>query len=134
MKLKLNFIKPLIFTLFITLSAFTMSAGTGKMILKGTIAGKNVKVELYINDNDYSVSGSYYYYNSKGKKISSTLNLKGNCNPIGPAKNYFYLTETYNGSYCGSWETNYDAETNRMTGIITNSKGNSYNINLRETK
>lgn len=112
--------------------ATSMLAEVFKDVYRGTIAGKNVRVELYIDNNDYSVWGSYYYMNANGKKTSGTMNLSGWCNPIGPARNYYSLTETYNGTYTGSWETNYNAETGRMTGTMTNSKGNSYSINLRD--
>ena len=125
-------ITRIIIVLFMLVVCVSVSARTYKNVYKGTIAGKNVRVELYLDDDDYSVYGSYYYYNAKGQKLSAKLNLRGHCNPIGPARNPYYLTETTpNGQYCGEWNTNYNAETDRMTGTITNSKGKTYSINLR---
>lgn len=117
---------------FMILGSSSVCAKVFKSLYKGTIAGKNVRVELYVDNSNYSVWGSYYYLNSKGKKISGTMNINGTCNPIGPERNPYHLTESYNGAYTGTWETNLNANNGKMTGVITNSKGNTYSINLRE--
>ena len=102
-----------------------------KEVYTGTIAGKTVRVTLYIDDDNYNVWGTYCYYDAQGKKVSADLNIKGSCNPIGPARNIFELTESYQGKKTGSWVANWNVETDRMTGTMTNSKGKSYKIELR---
>lgn len=106
--------------------AMTMKAEVFRQDFTGTIAGKSVRVTLYIDNNNYSVTGSYYY-----TKYKKSIRLSGRCNPIGPARNIFSLTEYSDNKYSGTWETNLNAETDRMTGTITNSRGKSYSINLR---
>lgn len=122
-------------TLVVLLSGLTMSARVFRSVYRGTIAGQNVRVELNVDDNNYSVRGSYTYYDKRGRKLSSRLNLKGQCRPIGPTRNYYELTETTpSGQYCGSWDANFNCETGRMTGTMINAKGKRFNINLREVE
>lgn len=109
-------------------------ARTPTFVFKGKIAGKNVKVELYTDTDDYSkVHGSYYYYDNNGKKLSSVLTLKGDYED-GRAMSLMELTETYNGKYCGKWYIEVDHYDNpkKWEGTLTNSKGKKYKIMLRQ--
>lgn len=127
----LNF---LILAIVLLVTPLTLSAETFRCVFKGKIANKNVHVVLNIDNNtdSFLVKGSYYYYNAKGQKISQDIKLNGHCDAKSPTRNYFFLSESFNGKYCGSWEANFNAETERMVGTITNSKGNQYDIDLRQ--
>lgn len=118
----LKFILPL----FLLICSINMSAQVYRQVFTGTVAGKKVRVELYVNSYNYSVSGSYYY-NTYKKNIS----LSGSCNPAGPARNMYYLSEYSGGNYSGSWTVNYNTSNGRMTGTMTNRRGNTYKVNLR---
>lgn len=118
--------------LFISLIALPAStfAETLKCVYKGTIAGKNVRVELYLYGPNESVHGSYYYYNNKGEKISKKLTLKGERTYAYYIHEFFTLEETYNGKYCGSWAIERIGD--EVTGTFTNPKGKEYDIKLHQ--
>lgn len=132
--MKLYILKKILPVMALLICSMSLSAEVYRSVYKGKIAGKNVRAEIYLDDEDYSVKGTYYYYNSDGERLSSDLNLKGVCNPIGPTRNIYTLTEyTPEGTYSGTWNANFDVMSNEMTGTITNKKAKSYSINLVQT-
>lgn len=132
--MKTKALKFLVLTIVLFVTPFTLSAKTVSYLFKGKIANTDVRVVLNINTDNYQVNGSYYYYNAQGKKQSQEIKLNGHCNPVDPTHNYFFISESFDGNYCGGWETNFNTRTKRMVGTITNSKGKKYDIDLQKVE
>lgn len=86
----------------------------------GTIAGKEVTMQLYFYDGD--VSGWYRYAGNDGQ-----LELAGTYDG-----EFLTLEESYNGKKTGDLriQVNHNSTPVRLSGTITNYKGNTYNVEL----
>lgn len=88
----------------------------------GTIAGKEVSMQLFFYDGD--VTGWYRYAGNDGQ-----LNLAGTYDG-----EFLTLEESYNGKKTGDLriQVNHNSTPVRLSGTITNYKGNTYNVELSQ--
>ena len=94
----------------------------GEYKFSGTIAGKDVVGEIYINRFG-NVQGAYCY----GSKFSDdNIMIQGSYDE---STNEINVVESYNGTVSGEWIVKYMG-CKFASGIMVNAKGNEYQVNL----